>query len=1581
MSNLGEKNPEKSAIERLLLDAREKLVETGTRNRLVHVNRINSRANALNIINERSDDIFSILKSNGRKMKFLATGTDPKKSNDDEPDLTIVEIDSDEPFDKARYTDNKLETKLGPNGLQKRLLQLFLNANTAKEEQGINILYLVLGFLNWRESKDSSIERESPIILVPVELTRNTKTSSYDIKVLDDDIVTNLPLKRRLAEDFGIELPEISDNLDDWTPSQYFEQISEVIESHPDWSIDADGMQLGFFSFAKLLMLRDLDPINWPDGELAKSGLIEKLLKTGFPEENDYFDEKTPLDEILTPNDIIQVTDADASQTKVIEEVRAGRNLVVQGPPGTGKSQTITNIIAAAVHDGKSVLFVAEKMAALTVVHSRLKKVGLENICLELHSKAANKKQVHNRLKETLLAGRSIPDLPTEPEELLLHRNKLNTIDSLLHAPILDTGETPFSVISQMVKLKGQNVPAPTLVSEVLTKITKNQHETIEACLDDYEELSTGTGPRMDHPFYGAQNLSLQPTEIERISTNAELVLKQIRLLITTVSEFEPFFGMKIDSISKVKIFVDLLNLLSKAPEKSGQFISNSIMPNEQLILALHSAIKWQETVDNNNTFIEFAWTIPVDHLRRELVKGGNSFFARVGSGYRGASNELASLLAIKLPKKAKDRLEILDNLISAQIIYKNYAELEQLLQKTLGVHWLGLKTQFTHIYKSIAWQEDIEAFGWKLPLEILQVFATDPQEAQSIANKITNNLEPVIKGIEKVESQFELEPIAAYNAKDFHYASMDTLEKVFSGFSAKSELYSEWVQLSLKISEINSFGLPELMTRISDSSQTVSQVKNELRYARADAIWNLARQLEVEIEKIGYLPRHKIVEKFQHGEHNRILDVRNLIKATHLKQLPNGAFGEMAVIRGQLGKKSRHMSLRKLMTQAGSMMQKIKPVFLMSPMSIAQYLPPGKLRFDILVIDEASQVRPEDALGAIARCDQIVIVGDPEQLPPTGFFARMTGDIEEDDELDEVLDGATRATEMESILTLCSARNLPLRMLEWHYRSRDPSLIEISNREFYRNELILPPSPLQNDNNFGLKFTRVNGVYSNKSRGRGTPGTNKIEAEAVVAEISRHARESPELSLGVVAFSMTQRNMITQIIETERRSNTELEKFLRSGYAEDVFVKNIENVQGDERDVILISVGYGPNEPNGRLSSMNFGPVNQEGGARRLNVLFSRARIRCEVFASFEPGDIDLSKSQKEGTRIFKRYLEFAKSGNLDQAIPSGGLADSPFEEDVADEIRKLNYSVDYQIGSAGFLIDLGVKHPDHAGQYMLAVECDGATYHSALWARERDRLRQNILEGLGWKFHRIWSTDWFYRRNQEIDRLRVALHEAAVEGRNGIKIEGTNKDSITISEADESLEENITIEVPETPRIEAEPYLIAKVNATGSSEPHLAHRILLLKIVRKIIEIEGPVHQDEVSRRLASAFGKEKAGRRINEITLNTLKSTTRFSQDIAEENMIICDGQFWLTKGQKQNPPIRNRTGQSTSIQKAENIPPIEIDAAISKIQESSGFVYPDELTKAVATLFGFDRVGPGLKVVISRRIDIGNSLSKF
>ena len=452
-----------------------------------------------------------------------------------------------------------------------------------------------------------------------------------------------------------------------------------------------------------------------------------------------------------------------------------------------------------------------------------------------------------------------------------------------------------------------------------------------------------------------------------------------------------------------------------------------------------------------------------------------------------------------------------------------------------------------------------------------------------------------------------------------------------------------------------------------------------------------------------------------------------------------------LVLVHNEIRKQKRHIAIRELLDRAGRSIQQMKSCFMMSPLSVARFLKPSGLRFDLVVIDEASQMRPEEALGGVARGGQLVVVGDPMQLPPTSFFDRV--DRAPSDEIDE-----QEIVDNESILDLALAEFRPARELRWHYRSRHESLVAFSNRKFYKDSLIVFPSPLDPDRERREpKF----GVYHRFVAGKYKGHVNIAEAQAVAEAAVVLMAAEPDKSLGIVTLNQPQRDVLLEemerLVPRERSAQRYVEHW--EGTLEPFFVKNLENVQGDERDVIFISTVYGPDAATGVVMN-RFGPINGIHGHRRLNVLFTRAKHRVEVFTSMRPGDIRAAEGSQPGVHALRAYLEYAENGKLEPGETSGRLPDSDFEELVRDRLHERGFEVVPQVGVAGYFIDLAVKHPKRSG-YLLGIECDGATYHSSRSARDRDRLRQEVLERLKWNIYRIWSTDWFQNPEEELRRL----------------------------------------------------------------------------------------------------------------------------------------------------------------------------------------------------------------------------------
>jgi very-short-patch-repair endonuclease len=612
--------------------------------------------------------------------------------------------------------------------------------------------------------------------------------------------------------------------------------------------------------------------------------------------------------------------------------------------------------------------------------------------------------------------------------------------------------------------------------------------------------------------------------------------------------------------------------------------------------------------------------------------------------------------------------------------------------------------------------------------------------------------------------------------------------------------------------------------------------------------------------------------------------------------------------------------------------------VFMMSPLSIAQFVPPQSLGFDLVVFDEASQVRPAEALGAIVRGDQTIVVGDSRQLPPTSFFSVFT-QSEEDEE--------TATSDIESVLGLFAAQGAPERMLRWHYRSRHESLIAVSNKEFYENRLLIFPSPDMGREDTGLVFHHLpHTVYD-----RGGSSTNVAEARAVAEAVMAHAKTRPGLTLGVAAFSSKQMMTIEDMVEKARREDPSCEGFFAAHPHEPFFVKNLETVQGDERDVILISLGYG-RDASGKVS-MNFGPLNRDGGQRRLNVLITRARRRCEVFSNITADDLDTRQTAAWGVRALKTFLHYAQHGKLGVAEESGRDFDSPFEEAVFRALTNRGYELHKQVGSAGYFIDLAVVDPAKPGRYLLAIECDGALYHSSQSARDRDRLRQQVLEGLG------WSTDWFRNPGRELTKAADAIEAAKLT----VLAPATIEKEITAP----SVEIERTETKQESGGVQSIFYETAQLSlgAELGTDLHLIPEQHLADWIVTVVEAESPVHLDEVARRICDAAGVKRRGARITAAVASASRLAVR-------RERVVIDGNFlWLPN--HLTCVARDRSRLPAASRKIELVAPQELEAAVLEAIKVSMGLPKDEISSVAARYLGFNRTSGAIDEAFGRVID--------
>ena len=873
--------------------------------------------------------------------------------------------------------------------------------------------------------------------------------------------------------------------------------------------------------------------------------------------------------------------------------------------------------------------------------------------------------------------------------------------------------------------------------------------------------------------------------------------------------------------------------------------------------------------------------------------------------------------------------------------------------RQAFGDSWRGEDSEWEKLAEVIKWVDCETEVG--LGGEFRRIFSELDVTVNftSLTALLGERLGEARLAADALKAEVKLNLIAAFGCASLDNVPFALLDERLAQWHEHLEGLTHWNTWFFRAIRARRFGLGPIVEAMETGRLPNHAAVDVFDRGYFSRLLREAVRLKPELVQFNGLEHERLVADFRRADMDRVKLAKYRVLAKHCNELParHAGLGGTGVLLGELERKRGHRPVRKLLKDAGNVVQAIKPVFMMSPLSVAQFLEPGSIEFDLLVIDEASQVQPVDALGAFARAKQHVVVGDSRQLPPTRFFSKLTSNDDGESEIAEDEMPAAQAKDVESILGLCCARGLPETMLRWHYRSRHHSLIAVSNREFYEDKLFIVPSPHLASCGLGLSFHFVEGgIYD-----RGQSGTNRVEACAICRAILDHARQHQHLSLGVAAFSMRQKQAILDELELLRREHPDLEGFFHAHPHEPFFVKNLENVQGDERDVVFISVGYGP-DASGYIA-MNFGPLSSEGGERRLNVLISRAKRRCDVFASLHADDIDLARVTGRGVRAFKTFLQFAETGRLAVAARTGGEEDSPFEEAVRRAIESIGYEVHPQVGVAGFFVDLGVVDPAKPGRYILGIECDGAAYHSSRSARDRDRLRQAVLEDHGWIIYRIWSTDWFQRPGEQLRKVAAALEQAKIA-----LAEIRPPPAIPLAEETEIEREAANdVEVVEALAV---PYVEAKFIVPHYAAPHELPAKQMADVLFRIVEIEGPVHQDELTARVRDLWGLGRAGSRIQDSVTRGIRALLVSQRCQREDDCLFLPG---------APVRVRNRESvQSASLRKAELLPPQELRTAIETIAVAHFGAGARELVVAVSRLLGFKATSAALREVIEQQV---------
>ena len=1459
---------------------------------------------------------------------------------------------------QSEFKDGRLRSALSETDLANALKNLYRAARTDMEENGANTLYMALGLLKWYETERSTQPRYAPLLLLPIEMVRKSAAEGYVIRLRDDEPQMNVTLLEKLRQDYGITiggldpLPMDSKGVD---TRRVFATVRSGIMEQKRWDV-LESASLGIFSFSQFVMWND---IHNRAEDLARSKVVRSLMENRltWQAEDMHIEGMVPEDRVLLP------IPADASQLYAIESAGEGKSFVLHGPPGTGKSQTITALIANALAQGKTVLFVAEKMAALEVVQKRLNKIGLGPFCLELHSNKAKKRDVLEQLRRASEVGkyRSSGEYAVSAERIAALRRELNRYASALHGR-QKCGMTLFGLIGAY-QACGDAEDIGGLPAELLSGIDEQGLYELETLVDSLVSAGREVGHPQNHPLapvrvktYSQQLRRTAVEQAEECKNTLAALEESARRFAEAIGEAAPAGPEELGQLASSAEYLCALEAYPPAwvqAEEPEGYLSRVVSLAEHELsrdaYGQRLAARWSEgflDLDGAALQAEFRqlsekWflgkLLGMKRLRQRLAPHAKAAIQEEALG-----QDLAALVAYQAEKKAGDDLlsGLGDGLGS--------------LPRNSAADWRQAEALAVSA-KKLMGQKGTQPGRDALRLSR----GTDPK-AIALAHGLTEARLSAGQARERLYSLLDIE-----YGEDALSAQTELCDRII----AHGDELREWVLWNKAAGDAEAAGLGPVTGAyrkglphdgVKPAFQKAVYKGLAIQAIEADPALNLfsGKDFNGKVAQFGKIDR-ELTELAQSEIYCRLAErVPNFTTASV-------GSSETGILQRAIRSGGRGTSIRRLFEQIPNLLPKLCPCMLMSPISVAQYLDPNRVPFDLVVFDEASQLPTSKAIGALARGENAIIVGDPKQMPPTSFFASSTTD---EDHLEE--------EDMESILDDCLALNMPQTHLLWHYRSRHESLIAFSNSQFYENKLYTFPSV--NDRESRVHLIHVDGVFD-----RGGKRINRQEAEAVTEELKRRCHDPAVsgMSVGVVTFNISQQNLIEDLLTEACKADPELEEWAYHA-VEPIFIKNLENVQGDERDVILFSVGYGPDK-DGKVT-MNFGPLNRDGGWRRLNVAVSRARYEMLVFATLTPDQINLSRTSAEGVVALKRFMEFAAGGRLAEteisaanaAGSAGGVADA-----ICRALEEQGYETDQSIGESAYKIDIGVVDPRDPEKYLLGILLDGKGYRTAQTARDRELAQISVLRGLGWRITRVWSMDWWDNSAKEIQRILGEIRAAEEEEAQAREAAAEEASAERVAEAPASPEP------PEEPRLKGmvqsapqerrtvgiyrfKELPVFPMTADAFVEPSQENRGRIAARVMEVLEAEGPICESLLTRRVVQSFAITRAGSRIQQYMAEIYRSLNLTATVQGGDKV------YWKPGQDPETYAEFRAGGEGENRRDAKEIPVQEAANAVCLALEEQFSLPEEDLVRAAANLMGMTRIGTGVNALFQGGISLAS-----
>ncbi|MBQ8884846.1 MAG: DUF4011 domain-containing protein [Clostridia bacterium] len=1408
------------------------------------------------------------------------------------------------------------ETKFGET-----VTRLIRKNKEADEESGTKILYLALGFLKWYSREDGG-EKFAPLVLQPVSLKRAKGGAGYEIAASDDEFSVNSTLLEFLKQEFNIDVRGLDAALHGLKISEILAMIRMEVVNMKGWEV-FDDIYLSAFSFTRYQMWQD---VRNNIGEFSKNALISSLLhnrsELNEGEELALKEDEASLLDTLLP------LPADSSQWEAIALSRTGKSFVLHGPPGTGKSQTITNIIANALNDGKRILFVAEKQAALSVVKKRLDGIGLGDFCLELHSGKASKSELLQKLNSTLSLAGSAEGIALADKAENIERLKKDLSDPLvaLHKK-RRLGVSVYEAL--LICLKNKNAPdVMNIESTFYDSLTKEKIEAYETMMVQAASAAKECGGVYNSPFSNVNLTEYTLDKRDGVYCSSEVMIVEIKHLKNYIALFLELYRQKISSFTRKKLdsLYEIVNLLL------GGTLNKYYREKEEEFYAFFNA---NRRLDSCLDYYDRHFKKLIDASKEYRALGAWLDLNR--SDY--LSDKTAATIAKRLMKQCRSEWREEDAVKYLECVYEIYAAMETIRTNT------ALSRRFTSAFGRVDYFEARKNFLTELyALHRLcaSVFMDyNPDSFNSMCLRAANGYTaPVLQGLISSVDSFRAAEDSFLEITKGERSRVPE-EEILDYYTSKAgalidniDMLANWCMYRATAERLDCAGL----TFITDALESGAVSGENIIASFEKNIYKNFLQTNIPLDPV--LSRFSATMQEDGTESLRLaLDeftklTREKIRFGLLTRLPSEADEgslslELAAFRRLTKTNLRGMGIRKFFAEIPELLKVLCPCMLMSPITVAQYLQADSGMFDIVVFDEASQMPTAEAIGSLARAKSAIVVGDPKQLPPTAFF--NANYVDEDNLENE---------DMESVLDDCLALGIPSRHLSWHYRSKHESLIAFSNVMYYGNKLCTFPSPDAPDSR--VKFVLVeDGVYD-----RGLTKRNKAEGDALVAEVVRRLSD-PALrksSMGVVTFSSAQKDYIERKL-TAAISERRLEA-IAYDREEPLFIKNLENVQGDERDVVFFSVCYGPDRL-GRVS-LNFGPLNQAGGWRRLNVAVSRAREEMVIFSSMTGGMIDLSKTGSKGVAGLKAFLEFAEKGRTTLAISSENLMEKKagIGKYIAEELSSYGYDCRYDVGVSDFKIDVAVLDPKNKHKYILAIMCDGTEKFSV---KDRNVLQIQTLKRNNWNVTRVYSVNYYNNPKREIKRVKDLLD----------KLTGSDKKGGAWLNRGKKPYKAAVL----TQRFENAAYVLS-----GENDADILSRL------KAIVAAEEPISYSFLVKRCLSSLGILKYGSKID-ARMQALVALCGFKY----EKLL---GEAFYRKTDKVISFERYRVENGEPLRKHEtDYTPYEIIALVRGALEDKVALYMDEIMIIIANLFKLLRPSERFVSYVNDCISLGEERGLF